>query len=54
MKDQKKEKEQVVENIFGIELTTNEALKKYLGPEHESPKLKEVRKKFSKGVIVHR
>ena len=54
MKEQKKNKEQVVEKIFGMELTTNEALNKYLSPEYAPPKLKEIEKKFSRGVIIHR
>jgi hypothetical protein len=54
MKEQKKNKEKVVEKMFGMELTTNEALNKYLGPEYAPPKLKEVEKRFSKGIIIHR
>jgi hypothetical protein len=52
MKEEKKEK--VVEKIFGMELTTNEALNKLRGPEFEPPKLKEIQKKLSKGIIIHR
>ena len=54
MKEQKKNKEKVVEKIFGMELTTNEDLNKYLAPEYDPPKLKEIQKRFSKGIIVHR
>ncbi|HEY8781644.1 MAG TPA: hypothetical protein VIM16_08530 [Mucilaginibacter sp.] len=54
MKEQKKNKEQVVEKMFGMEFTVDESLSKYKGPEFEPPKLKEIRKRFSKGVIIHR
>ena len=54
MKEQKKDEERVVEKIFGMELTTNEALNKYKGPEYEPPKLKEIQKRFSKGIIIHK
>ena len=54
MKEQKKQKEEVVEKMFGLELTTNEALDKYKAPEYASPKLEEVKKRFSKGIIIHR
>ena len=54
MKEQKKDKEKVVEKIFGMELTTNEALNKFRGPEFEPPKLKEIQKRLSKGIIIHR
>jgi hypothetical protein len=53
MKEQKKNKEQAIEKIFGMKFTTNEALNKYKGPEYEAPKLKEIRKRFSKGIIIH-
>jgi hypothetical protein len=52
MKEQKKEKEQVVEKKTDVTYILNDALNKYKGTE--SPKLKEVREKFSKGFIIHR
>ena len=54
MKDKKKNKEQVVEKMFGMEFTIDESLNKYKGPEFEPPKLKGIREKFSKGIIIHR
>jgi hypothetical protein len=54
MKEQEKKKEKVVEKMFGMEFTTNEALNKYKGPEFEPPKLKDIRKRFSKGIIIHK
>jgi len=55
MKEQKKDtKEVVVEKMFGLELTIDESINKYLAPEYASPKLKEAEKKFSKPVIIHR
>jgi hypothetical protein len=54
MKEQKKNKEKVVEKMFGMELTTNEALNKYRGPEFEPPKLKGINEKFKNGYIIHR
>jgi hypothetical protein len=54
MKEQKKEKEKVVEKMFGMELTIDESLNKYKAPQYQAPKLKEVEKRFSKGVITHR
>ena len=54
MKAQKKNKEEVVQKILGMELTIDESLNKYKAPEYQSPKLKEVEKRFSKGVIIHR
>jgi hypothetical protein len=54
MKEEKKDEEKVVAKMFGMELTTNEALNKYKAPEYEAPKLKEIKKKFSKGIIIHR
>jgi hypothetical protein len=54
MKDAKKNKEEVVEKKFGMTFTIDESLNKYKGPEFEPPKLKEIQKKFSKGIIIHR
>jgi len=54
MKEQKKEKAQIVENKFEMKFTVDESLNKYKGPEFEPPKLKEIRKRFSKGIIIHR
>ena len=54
MKEQKKDKEQVVEKMFGMEFKTNEDLNKYRGPEYQPPKLKEIQKRFSKGLIIHK
>jgi glucose-6-phosphate 1-dehydrogenase len=51
MKEQKKNKEHVVEKMFGLELTTNEALNKYAGPEFKSEKLKKIERKLNKQVI---
>ena len=53
MKAIKKDKEQV-EKLFGLELTVDESLNKYKSPEFEAPKLKDIQKKFSKPVIIHR
>jgi len=53
MKEQKKDKEKVVEKMFDLELTLDESLDKYEGPEFDPPKLKEIEKKFSKRIIIH-
>jgi|GEM_PF-5977885 len=54
MKEQKKDKEKVVEKARQMVFTTNEALNKFKGPEFEPPKLKEIQKRLSKGIIIHR
>ncbi len=42
----------VVEKMFGLELTIDESLNKYLAPEYASAKLKGAEKKFSKPVFL--
>ena len=54
MKEQKKDKEKVVEKAREMVYTTNEALNKYRGPEFEPPKLKGINEKFKNGYIIHR
>jgi len=54
MKAQKKDKEQVVERLFGLELTVDDSLDKYKGAEFESPKLKKIREKISGPVLITR
>ena len=54
MKEQKEHKGQVDEKKPEMQFTIDESLNKYKDPKYASPKLKEVEKKFSKGVIIHR
>jgi len=54
MKEQKKNKEKVVEKAREMVFTVDESLNKYKGPEFEPPKLKGIRKKFKNGIIIHR
>ena len=54
MKEQKKNEEKAVEKVSHMEFTIDDSLNKYKTPEYQSPKLKEVEKRFSKGYIIHR
>ena len=54
MKEEKKIKEKAVEKRFEVEFIIDESLNKYRAPEFEPPKLKEIQKRFSKGIIIHR
>jgi len=54
MKESKKSKVEVIEKVFGSELTIDESLNKYKGPEFEPPKLKGIREKFSRPIIIHK
>jgi hypothetical protein len=54
MKEQKEHKGQVDEKMPEMEFTIDESLNKYKDPKYAPPKLKEVEKKLSKGIIIHR
>ena len=54
IKGQKKNKGLVVEKRPEMQFTVNEDLNKYLAPEYDPPKLKEVEKTFSKGYIIRK
>ena len=53
MKEQKKNKGQVVKKTLDVEFTVDESLNKYKGPEYTPPKLKEIEKMFSKQAVHH-
>jgi hypothetical protein len=46
MKDQEKSKKESAEERFGLKLTTNNELEKYLAPEFEPEKFKKVKERF--------
>jgi hypothetical protein len=54
VKGQKKNKGQLVEKRSEMQFTIDESLNKYKDPKYAPSKLKEVEKKFSKGIIIHR
>lgn len=51
MKAQKKDTKAEVEKAFGLNLTLNEDLNKYSGPEFAPPKLKDIEEKFRKQTV---
>ena len=53
MKEQKKNKVQIVKKAPDVEFTVDESLNKYKGPEYTPPKLKEIEKMFSKQIVHH-
>ncbi|MBD1365776.1 hypothetical protein IDJ77_18310 [Mucilaginibacter sp. ZT4R22] len=48
MKEQTKDKQQIIKEKFGIKLTLNEELNKYSGPEYAPEKLKKIEQRFAK------